>query len=114
MARIDDVRELASKVMGWEVQSHFNGIRLDRPGRVSWYPKNLGGGVWDPYTDANAALEVVEGMRSKGFCMQAEHLKDGWYVRFVLVADYSWNSALKLSFCEAICTAALAAIREGQ
>lgn len=118
MARIDDVRELAVKVMGWQATPVFGGeyFEMKHPSR-GILPFRTGYQdvrTWNPYTDANAALEVVEPMRCKGFSMQAEHSKDGWHVRFVLVRDCSWNSALELSFCESICAAALAAIREGQ
>lgn len=113
MARIDDVRELAVKVMGWEVRDHFNGIRLDRPGRVSWYPNDFGGGVWDPYTDVNAALEVVEAMTGRGYWLRAEYANDAWYV-IVHPETYNRASISGNSVCEAICAAALAAIREGK
>lgn len=117
MARIDDVWDLAVNVMGWQAMKKWcNCFEIKHPtrGRCYWWEGSRNEYSWDPYTDANAALEVVQAMENRGYSMSAEKTKDGWYARFVLVGDYSWNSALELSFCEAICAAALAAIREGQ
>lgn len=101
MARIDDVRELAEKVMGWQVQkTRHGGFDIKRPERFRcFYP-------WDPYT------EVVEAMWKKGWTWDGGSVSEGVYSAAFLTDGYYFRC--EGSFCEAICAAALAAIRKGQ
>lgn len=91
MARIDDVKELAEKVMGIET-------------RYYW---------WDPYIDANAALEVLGAMQRKGWTWNISPC--GAKCEVVMSKDgYDPIGCGEGSFCEAICAAALAAVRSEQ
>lgn len=92
MARIDDVREIVEKVLGWRYEPFFG---------------------WDPYRSASAALDVVQAMRKRhnfawscGICPEMD------YVSFFSREDQKYKASG--TFCESICAAALAAIREGQ
>ena len=112
MARVDDVRELAEKVMGWQTMKKWHDsfeIKHPTRSRCYWWEGLRNEYCWDPYTDAIAALEVVEAMAGRGYWMRAECTDNGWYVRFGGRRFHKSNSA-----CEAICTAALAAIREAR
>lgn len=117
MVRIDDVRELAEKVMGWEVTKTWqDGFDIKCPTRFRCY---FWDGVqddytWNPYADANAAIEVVEAMDGRGYRMRAEKTEHGFYVRFMQTLPDESRFHKGQTFCGAICTAALAAIREGQ
>ncbi len=113
MSRIDDIREIAEKVMGWNVETNR---------RLTWL---LGNGWdcidarWDPLTDADAALEVVEAMRRRRFRFEVQALgaaEGGWLSTFAVVflqpnvsKRLPWQHAP--TFCDAICQAALAAVR---
>ena len=125
MARIDDIREIAEKVMGWRV-TFFRGGH-GTIWKHDWLMFNEGapnyrkyaedppisresGDVWfDPFTDANAALEVVEAMRKRGLQFSCMNWTDG---RFTVAFNSFTGSPLEpATLCEAICAAALAAKR---
>lgn len=107
MARIDDVRELAEKVMRWEVtKTRHGGFDIKRPTHLrDIYP-------WNPYTDPRAALEVVEAMWKKDWAWDGGNVSEGIYSAAFFADGYYFRC--EGTFCESICTAALAAIREAK
>lgn len=118
MARVDDVRDLAVKVMGCQATPIFGDyFEMKHPSRgfLCWHATSRNEYTWDPYTDPRAALEVVEAMRRRDWCANIEHVVTGhWQVLLTKPDGSIMMSRFCLTFCEAICAAALAAIREGQ
>lgn len=131
MSRIDDVRELAEKAMGWAIEEsnsdqwHLCILRSDGSDThwvtpegpadyFSWPPSFKR--FWDPFTDANAALGVVEAMRAnRGILVRTWQQADGTWKIWLLslkggkmVGDEIMTQP---TFCEAICAAALAVVR---
>lgn len=118
MARIEDLKELVEKVMGWEVESYSHqGLRFRDPKwgtRYTWTHRgNINFDCWQPYTDANAALEVLGAMQRKGWTWNISPC--GAECEVVMSKDgYDPIGCGEGSFCEAICAAALAAVRSEQ
>lgn len=125
MARIDDVRDLAVKAMGWEATDVLAGeyFEIKHPSRGVLYWRKGYQDTWNPYADANTALEVVEAMQRKGFWLRyVESSRPGYFsASFIIPGNMRppappqfFYSGAQPTFCEAICAAALAAIREAK
>lgn len=97
MSRADDKRELALKVLGWTLS------QFDEHGHD-----------WRPFSDANDVLRVVDAMHSLGHGIEYTFGKLNYHMaRFYQMnggrENGRWTSAD--DFCEAVCNAALAAVR---
>lgn len=109
MSRIDDVRELAEKVMGWnsgpEGSFQWRDISNQKCQRYNW----------NPFTCADDALEVVEAMRSQGWYAEAMSRDTYWVARMYSKDDDNdvLITEIGKTVPEAVCAAALAVIRKG-
>lgn len=112
MDRDDNIRELAEKVMGWTPAG--GSIYTDQNGRAKWIYCSTGTtrGGWNPFTDANAALKVVEAtIKKTGYRILVGNDGESYCAMFRDEAGGFRDFDGEGTFCEAVCTAALAAIR---
>ena len=114
MSRIDNIRELAEKVMEWTPagQNHEAFTFADQVGRAKWIYRD--GRGWDPFASASAALEVAEKMRERGWCVEVISKTSYWTARmhhFNDDEDDELVTEVGNTLPEAISTASLAAIR---
>lgn len=125
MSRIEDIETLVTKVMGWDAET----CQYEGQGWVRFYPHGdrqnphqypehdaMRGGVgWNPFTCADDAMDVIDKMREK-WHTEAMTRKNYWAVRMYLKDDEGERGDVIITeigqtFPEAVCQAALAAIR---
>lgn len=108
MSRIDDVRELAEKVMGWNSGPEGSFQWSDTGGRKCQRYN------WNPFTCADDALEVVEAtIKKTGYRILVGNDGENYCAMFRDEAEGFRDFNGEGTFCEAVCAAALAAIRKG-
>ena len=98
--RTDDMRELCDRVLGCTMDDYLNDT----------------GEVFRPFTNAMQAMALVEAMRAAGWAFDTAARDKYWVARFYAKDDDGplgdvHVTQIGKTFCEAVCNAALAAVR---
>lgn len=108
--KIEEVRELAEKVMGWKCGTggtfHWRNSLGLKCTRYEWHPLD----------NPNEALMLIEALRAAGWRFDAVARNTYWVARFYAKDDDGplgdvFVTQIGKTFCEAVCNAALAAVR---
>lgn len=86
MTQQQATRFLAEKAMGWESNKY-------------WYD------WWNPFTDANHAIEVLDSMRAKGWSVEIGSTDTAYRCKMLheIGGDYirAWDKSLPAAICRA-------------